>query len=131
LPLIEGFIEIFRNIEELRAPGYKRTSSSDKMRRRAEEIERLRESAQSGGMRRMQFTFTLDNPPPAPTPATTKPNPNGASNKYGGNLAGIVSFQEPAPPKVKKSTKVEDFYSTFFSLCRLNNTPIRLPLSMT
>lgn len=42
------------------------------MRRRAEEIERLRQgAAQSGGIRRMQFTFSLDNPAPNGSQTTT------------------------------------------------------------
>lgn len=109
-----------KNIEELRAPGYKRTQSSDKMRRRAEEIERLREgAAQSGGIRRMQFTFSLDNPTPtqptatngttaalttstAPTVATATPSSNSNGLVNGTKSKLVVS--SPATSGKKQQT---------------------------
>ncbi|KAF8519355.1 hypothetical protein BU17DRAFT_47869 [Hysterangium stoloniferum] len=88
-----------KNIEELRAPGYKRTQSSDKFRRRAEELERLRQNAHTGGgMRRMQFTFSLDAPSPSQA-ATTKPKLSLTSIP----VKKPNVFKEPAP-KVDSST---------------------------
>ncbi|KXN82399.1 Box A-binding factor, partial [Leucoagaricus sp. SymC.cos] len=52
-----------RSIEELEAPDYKRTSSSDMIRQRAVEKERYREqNAKPGTIKRMQFTFSIDQP---------------------------------------------------------------------
>ena len=90
--MLNGALHLLRNIEELRAPGYKRTQSSDKMRRRAEEIERLRDGAQSGGMRRMQFTFSLDTPSPSQvSPHTAKLTMSAVPVKK------QSTFKEPAP----------------------------------
>jgi GATA zinc finger len=62
------------------------------MRRRAEEIERLREGAQSGGMKRMQFTFSLDTPSPSQvSPHATKLTMSAVPVKR------QSTFKEPAP----------------------------------
>ena len=62
------------------------------MRRRAEEIERLRDGAQSGGMRRMQFTFSLDTPSPSQvSPHKAKLTMSAVPVKKQSN------FKEPAP----------------------------------
>ncbi|KAG6901552.1 hypothetical protein C0995_010609 [Termitomyces sp. Mi166 len=61
-----------RSIEELEAPDYKASSSADILRQRAEEKERNR--AMPGTIKRMQFTFNLDNPSPAINEPVTKPN---------------------------------------------------------
>ena len=52
-----------RSIEELEAPDFKRNQSSDMIRQRAVEKERSREAshnAQPGTIKRMQFTFSVD-----------------------------------------------------------------------
>ncbi|KAF9449688.1 hypothetical protein P691DRAFT_790635 [Macrolepiota fuliginosa MF-IS2] len=52
-----------RSIEELEAPDFKRTTSSDIIRQRAVEKERYREqNAKPGTIKRMQFTFSVDQP---------------------------------------------------------------------
>ncbi|KAG6818666.1 hypothetical protein H0H93_003012 [Arthromyces matolae] len=61
-----------RSIEELEAPDYKANHSTDIIRQRAEEKERNR--AMPGTIKRMQFTFNLDNPSPAVNEPVTKPN---------------------------------------------------------
>ncbi|KAI0063008.1 hypothetical protein BV25DRAFT_1803048 [Artomyces pyxidatus] len=57
-----------RSIEELEAPGFKRNHSTDIIRQRAAEKERTREANQNGRpgtIKRMQFTFSVDQPTPA------------------------------------------------------------------
>ncbi|KAG6853151.1 hypothetical protein C0991_006558 [Blastosporella zonata] len=61
-----------RSIEELEAPDFKANHSTDMIRQRAEEKERNR--AMPGTIKRMQFTFNLDNPSPAVNAPVTKPN---------------------------------------------------------
>ncbi|KAH9476806.1 GATA-binding factor 1-A [Psilocybe cubensis] len=54
-----------RSIEELEAPDFKRNHSTDMIRQRAVEKERSREAsqnAQPGTIKRMQFTFSVDQP---------------------------------------------------------------------
>ncbi|EIN05132.1 hypothetical protein PUNSTDRAFT_122479 [Punctularia strigosozonata HHB-11173 SS5] len=54
-----------RSIEELQAPGFRRNPSTDMIKLRAEEKERNREAsqnAQPGTIKRMQFTFSVDQP---------------------------------------------------------------------
>ncbi|EGN92304.1 hypothetical protein SERLA73DRAFT_65990, partial [Serpula lacrymans var. lacrymans S7.3] len=67
-----------RSIEELEAPDFKRNASSDLLRQRAVEKERSREASQNakpGTIKRMQFTFSVDQPPPAtPNVALKKPD---------------------------------------------------------
>jgi GATA-binding protein, other eukaryote len=66
---------LFRSIEELEAPDFKRNHSSDMIRQRAVEKERNREAsqnAQPGTIKRMQFTFSVDqqaHQAPSTTPA--------------------------------------------------------------
>ncbi|KAH7906241.1 hypothetical protein BJ138DRAFT_990200, partial [Hygrophoropsis aurantiaca] len=57
-----------RSIEELEAPDFKRNASSELIRQRAAEKERNREASQNakpGTIKRMQFTFSIDQPAPA------------------------------------------------------------------
>jgi hypothetical protein len=57
-----------RSIEELEAPGFKRNHSTDIIRQRAAEKERSREAnlnGRPGTIKRMQFTFSVDQPTPA------------------------------------------------------------------
>ncbi|KAF8991295.1 hypothetical protein BDQ17DRAFT_1433165 [Cyathus striatus] len=57
-----------RSIEELEAPDFKRNHSTDLIRQRAVEKERSREASQNakpGTIKRMQFTFSVDQPAPA------------------------------------------------------------------
>ncbi|KAG5733689.1 hypothetical protein E4T56_gene9055 [Termitomyces sp. T112] len=61
-----------RSIEELAAPDYKANASGDLLRQRAEEKERNR--AMPGTIKRMQFTFNLDNPSPAVSEPVTRPS---------------------------------------------------------
>ena len=61
-----------RSIEELEAPDFKRNHSTDMIRQRAVEKERNREAshnAQPGTIKRMQFTFSVDQQTHQPTPA--------------------------------------------------------------
>ncbi|KAF8591736.1 hypothetical protein K439DRAFT_1656586 [Ramaria rubella] len=96
-----------KNIEELRAPGYKRTQSSDKMRRRAEEIERLRDGSQTGGgMRRMQFTFSLD----TPTPSQVSPH-KAKLTMSALPVKKQPAFKEPAPKaSLPKNIAVQEVF---------------------
>ena len=58
----------FSSIEELEAPGFKRNHSTDIIRQRAAEKERSREAnlnGRPGTIKRMQFTFSVDQPTPA------------------------------------------------------------------
>ncbi|EEB94569.1 hypothetical protein MPER_06596 [Moniliophthora perniciosa FA553] len=66
-----------RSIEELEAPDFKRSSSSDMIRLRAEERERSREASQNakpGTIKRMQFTFSVDHPTPVSNAPVQKPD---------------------------------------------------------
>lgn len=57
-----------RSIEELEAPGFRRNHSTDIIRQRAAEKERSREAninGRPGTIKRMQFTFSVDQPTPA------------------------------------------------------------------
>src|SRR5262245_56153637 len=65
----------FRSIEELEAPDFKHNSSTDLIRQRAGEKERNREASQNtkpGMIKRMQFTFSVDQPARVPNSATLK-----------------------------------------------------------
>jgi len=56
---------LLRSIEELEAPGFRRNHSTDIIRQRAAEKERSREAnvnGQPGTIKRMQFTFSVDQP---------------------------------------------------------------------
>ncbi|KIK66450.1 hypothetical protein GYMLUDRAFT_239399 [Collybiopsis luxurians FD-317 M1] len=62
-----------RSIEELEAPDFRRNHSTDMIRQRAVEKERSREASQNakpGTIKRMQFTFSVDQPA---APATAQP----------------------------------------------------------
>ncbi|KAJ2929496.1 hypothetical protein H1R20_g7595, partial [Candolleomyces eurysporus] len=63
-----------RSIEELEAPDFKRNPSVEMIRQRAAEKERLREANQQqpGTIKRMQFTFSVDQPAPAPMTTNVK-----------------------------------------------------------
>ncbi|KAI6102779.1 hypothetical protein F5141DRAFT_1008162 [Pisolithus sp. B1] len=67
-----------RSIEELEAPDFKRNASTDLIRQRAVERERSREASQNakpGTIKRMQFTFSVDQPSPAaPNNVLSKPD---------------------------------------------------------
>ncbi|KDR78208.1 hypothetical protein GALMADRAFT_224580 [Galerina marginata CBS 339.88] len=67
-----------RSIEELEAPDFKRNHSTDMIRQRAVEKERNREAsqnAQPGTIKRMQFTFSVDQPSqPASATLVKKPD---------------------------------------------------------
>lgn len=63
---------LFRSIEELRAPGFKRNHSTAMIQQRAAEKEREREAHQNGTIHRMQFTFSVDQPAP-PTASSVHP----------------------------------------------------------
>ncbi|KIJ12312.1 GATA zinc finger transcription factor [Paxillus involutus ATCC 200175] len=67
-----------RSIEELGAPDFKHNASVDLIRQRAAEKERNREASQNarpGTIKRMQFTFSIDQPAPAgPNVGVTKPD---------------------------------------------------------
>jgi GATA-binding protein len=66
-----------RSIEELEAPDFKRNHSTDMIQQRAVEKERNREASQNakpGTIKRMQFTFSIDQPTPAVSTPVRKPN---------------------------------------------------------
>ncbi|KAK7445780.1 hypothetical protein VKT23_014776 [Stygiomarasmius scandens] len=66
-----------RAIEELEAPDFKRNPSSDMIRQRAAEKERNREASQNakpGTIKRMQFTFSIDQPTPVSAQPVKKPD---------------------------------------------------------
>ncbi|KDR83107.1 hypothetical protein GALMADRAFT_88953 [Galerina marginata CBS 339.88] len=67
-----------RSVEELEAPDFKRNHSIDMIRQRAVEKERNREAsqnAQPGTIKRMQFTFSVDQPSqPASATLVKKPD---------------------------------------------------------
>lgn len=67
-----------RSIEELEAPDFKRNASTDLICQRAAERERSREANQNaipGTIKRMQFTFSVDQPSPAaPNNVLSKPD---------------------------------------------------------
>jgi GATA-binding protein len=64
-----------RSIEELEAPDFKRNHSTEMIKQRAIEKERSREAsqnAQPGTIKRMQFTFSVDQPPQPVSSAPVK-----------------------------------------------------------
>ncbi|TFK68798.1 hypothetical protein BDN72DRAFT_897854 [Pluteus cervinus] len=66
-----------RSIEELEAPDYRRNPSTEMIRQRAVEKERSREASQNarpGTIKRMQFTFSVDQPSPAGIYPVKKPD---------------------------------------------------------
>ncbi|KAF5366853.1 hypothetical protein D9758_006439 [Tetrapyrgos nigripes] len=66
-----------RAIEELEAPDFKHNPSSNMIRQRAVEKERNREAsqnAQPGTIKRMQFTFSIDQPTPVSAQLVKKPD---------------------------------------------------------
>lgn len=68
---------INRSIEELEAPDFKRNHSTDMIRQRAVEKERNREASQNakpGTIKRMQFTFSVDQLGPACNIPVKKPD---------------------------------------------------------
>ena len=72
------FFSFSRSIEELEAPDFKRNHSTDMIRQRAVEKGRNREAsqnAQPGTIKRMQFTFSVDQPAQtAPSAPVKKPD---------------------------------------------------------
>ncbi|VDC07670.1 unnamed protein product [Peniophora sp. CBMAI 1063] len=82
-----------RSIEELEAPGFRRTGSTDLLVARAHEKERSREAQQSarpGTIKRMQFTFSIDGPSePAAAQHVDKPDlkPSAAFRRTGPRTA--------------------------------------------
>ncbi|KAF8637749.1 hypothetical protein AX17_002607 [Amanita inopinata Kibby_2008] len=66
-----------RSIEELGAPDFKHNHSADLIRQRAAEKERNREASQNakpGTIKRMQFTFSVDQPSPPTNQPVKKPD---------------------------------------------------------
>ncbi|KAK0457046.1 uncharacterized protein EV420DRAFT_1644196 [Desarmillaria tabescens] len=66
-----------RSIEELEAPDFKSSHSIEIIRQRAVEKERSREASQNakpGTIKRMQFTFSVDQPSPAVNTPVQKPD---------------------------------------------------------
>jgi GATA-binding protein, other eukaryote len=69
--------EIYSAIEELEAPDFKHNSSSEMIRQRAVERERSREASQNakpGTIKRMQFTFSVDQPASTSNAPVKKPD---------------------------------------------------------
>lgn len=87
-----------RSIEELEAPDFKRNASTDLIRQRAVERERSREASQNakpGTIKRMQFTFSVDQPTPA-TPNTAVPKPD---------LRPSAEFKETSSRRGRQATR--------------------------
>ncbi|KIL58289.1 hypothetical protein M378DRAFT_335299 [Amanita muscaria Koide BX008] len=66
-----------RSIEELEAPDYRHNHSAEYIRQKAAEKERSREASQNpktGIIKRMQFTFSVDQPSPATNQPVQKPD---------------------------------------------------------
>ncbi|KAI6025484.1 hypothetical protein EDC04DRAFT_2573818 [Pisolithus marmoratus] len=84
-----------RSIEELEAPDFKRNASTDLICQRAAERERSREASQNakpGTIKRMQFTFSVDQPSPAaPNNVLSKPD-----------LKPCPEFKEPHMSTVRR-----------------------------
>ncbi|KAK7026437.1 hypothetical protein VNI00_015672 [Paramarasmius palmivorus] len=114
-----------RSIEELEAPDFKRNSSFDMIRQRAEERERSREASQNakpGTIKRMQFTFSVDQPTPVsnapvqkpdlkPSPEFTKRPRAGvrsAATEKGGDQMVVVDDEgnDKDPPLTQRGRKV-------------------------
>ncbi|KZT36132.1 hypothetical protein SISSUDRAFT_1063924 [Sistotremastrum suecicum HHB10207 ss-3] len=94
-----------RSIEELPAPRFQRTQSTDKVRRLAAEKERNREALNGGvagrhGLNRMQFTFSVD--APKSDSMTTTVSSASAGQARANKDKG--TFKEPA---ARKSSKVK------------------------
>ncbi|KAH0833816.1 hypothetical protein J3R83DRAFT_10977 [Lanmaoa asiatica] len=88
-----------RSIEELEAPDYKRNASTDLIRQRAVERERSREASQNakpGTIKRMQFTFSVDQPTPA-TPNAAVPMPD---------LRPSAEFKETSTRRGRQATRI-------------------------
>ncbi|KAF8651076.1 hypothetical protein AX16_004938 [Volvariella volvacea WC 439] len=92
-----------RSIEELEAPDFKRNHSTEMIRQRAAEKERSREASQNakpGTIKRMQFTFSVDQPTPAGNYPVKKPDlkPSPEFNKRPRNAATAAHHAPAAPP---------------------------------
>lgn len=74
---------VARSIEELEAPDFKRNPSVEMIRQRAAEKERMREANQHlpGTINRMQFTFSVDQPTPAPMTTVVRKSESSALHK--------------------------------------------------
>ncbi len=75
--LIRLRFPLYRSIEELDAPDYRRNPSTEMIRQRAVEKERSQEASQNarpGTVKRMQFTFSVDQPSPAGNYPIKKPD---------------------------------------------------------
>ncbi|KAF5376737.1 hypothetical protein D9615_007839 [Tricholomella constricta] len=117
-----------RSIEELEAPDFKANHSTAKIRQRAEEKERNREASQNavpGTIKRMQFTFSVDQPSPAVNQSVKKPNlkPSAEFNKRSWNAARatldddmVVADDEgndKDPPLTQRGRKAKPSTPTF------------------
>ncbi|KAJ6578626.1 hypothetical protein DFH09DRAFT_913613, partial [Mycena vulgaris] len=83
-----------RSIEELPAPDFKRTPSTDLLRQRAVEKERTREASlhtPEHTLQRMQFTFAVD-PPQASATTTSTSNANNANGNANATNANGTTF---------------------------------------
>jgi GATA-binding protein, other eukaryote len=97
---------IKRSIEELEAPDFKSNSSTDLIRQRAVEKERLRQASQntkSGTLKRMQFTFSVDqnfsstNPSDPSQPHILKPDLRPSPEfSHKRTATGANSYNRPA-----------------------------------
>ncbi|PPQ68436.1 hypothetical protein CVT25_007829 [Psilocybe cyanescens] len=88
-----------RSIEELEAPDFKRNHSTDMIRQRAVEKERNREAsqnAQPGTIKRMQFTFSVDQPAQSLSTAPVKKPDTKPSSEFAKRIRVPRTQQEDA-----------------------------------
>ncbi|CAA7262300.1 unnamed protein product [Cyclocybe aegerita] len=90
-----------RSIEELEAPDFKRNHSTEMIKQRAIEKERNREASQNatpGTIKRMQFTFSVDQPAPASNAPVKKPDTK-PSAEFAKRTRAAVAAAASAPAR--------------------------------
>jgi GATA-binding protein, other eukaryote len=125
---------VSRSIEELEAPDFKRNHSTDMIRQRAVEKERSREAsqnAQPGTIKRMQFTFSVDQqahqtplsapvkkPDTRPSAEFTKRTRAAAARAQTGHEDSVMADGDTAPttpaPPSSNSTNSSSTWSSQF-----------------
>ena len=129
-----------RSIEELEAPDFKRNHSTDMIRQRAVEKERSREAsqnAQPGTIKRMQFTFSVDQqahqapitapakkPDTRPSAEFTKRTRAAAARAQAGHEDSVMADGDAAPTTPTPSSSVSANSSATWSSQFLHFPPI-------